>query len=179
MKLELLKKLTALANNNPNENEANLAARKVCLMLAECNFYLGIEVKEPKSKGPGAPFRSASNPTGPNPFWDFFTRAYGEDNPFSAGYQPNYKEPKPKLEKEYRRCDKCGTAYKVPLSSRGKPFICYNCHFDAKVVDIDDDTTKVKCRVCKKVFTEKNISSKDDYVCYDCYITIPPKAYEQ
>src|SRR5262245_51973348 len=33
--LELLQKLTRLANNNPNDNEANLAARKVCKMLEE------------------------------------------------------------------------------------------------------------------------------------------------
>lgn len=39
-KLELLKKLTRLANNNPNENEANLAARKVCKMLEELKWAL-------------------------------------------------------------------------------------------------------------------------------------------
>lgn len=40
MNIELLKKLTRLANNNPNENEANLAARKVCKMLEESDFKL-------------------------------------------------------------------------------------------------------------------------------------------
>lgn len=35
MNLDLLKKLLRLANNNPNDNEANLAARKVCRMLAD------------------------------------------------------------------------------------------------------------------------------------------------
>ncbi len=38
MNLELIEKLIRLANNNPNENEANLAARKVCEMLAEYQF---------------------------------------------------------------------------------------------------------------------------------------------
>lgn len=38
MNLELIKKLVKLANNNPNENEANLAARKVCRMIEEGKF---------------------------------------------------------------------------------------------------------------------------------------------
>jgi hypothetical protein len=34
-KTEILMKLISLANNNPNDNEANAAARRVCKMLAE------------------------------------------------------------------------------------------------------------------------------------------------
>ena len=34
-KVEILNKLIALANNNPNEHEANAAARRVCKMLAD------------------------------------------------------------------------------------------------------------------------------------------------
>lgn len=35
MDIDLLKKLIRLANNNPNENEANSAARKVCDLLKD------------------------------------------------------------------------------------------------------------------------------------------------
>ena len=38
MNLDLLIKLVKLANNNPSENEANLAARKVCKMIEENKF---------------------------------------------------------------------------------------------------------------------------------------------
>jgi hypothetical protein len=38
MNLDLLNKLVRLANNNPNDNEANLAARKVCRMIEEGKF---------------------------------------------------------------------------------------------------------------------------------------------
>lgn len=38
MDKDLIIKLAKLANNNPNENEANAAARKVCRLLAEDNF---------------------------------------------------------------------------------------------------------------------------------------------
>lgn len=39
MSLDLLKKLVKLANHNPNDNEANSAARRVCLLLEEFNFF--------------------------------------------------------------------------------------------------------------------------------------------
>lgn len=38
MNIDLLTKLVKLANNNPNENEANLAARKVCKIIEEGEF---------------------------------------------------------------------------------------------------------------------------------------------
>lgn len=40
MNLDRLKALIRLANNNPSEHEANLAARKVCKILAENSFAL-------------------------------------------------------------------------------------------------------------------------------------------
>lgn len=39
MNYDLIEKLIRLANNNPNENEANLAARKVCKFLADHSFH--------------------------------------------------------------------------------------------------------------------------------------------
>ena len=38
MDIERLKKLIKLANNNPNDNEANTAARKVCKIIEEMDF---------------------------------------------------------------------------------------------------------------------------------------------
>ena len=38
MNIDLITKLAKLANNNPNEHEANLAARKVCRLLEEGKF---------------------------------------------------------------------------------------------------------------------------------------------
>ena len=40
MDIEKLKSIIRLANNNPNEHEANLAARKACKILAENDFAL-------------------------------------------------------------------------------------------------------------------------------------------
>ena len=41
MNLDLIIKLVKLANNNPNEHEANLAARKVCKLIADGKFDFG------------------------------------------------------------------------------------------------------------------------------------------
>ena len=38
MNFDQIYKLIKLANNNPNDNEANLAARKVCKLLADYKF---------------------------------------------------------------------------------------------------------------------------------------------
>jgi len=40
MNTELIIKLAKLANNNPNDNEANSAARKVCKLLEEGKYVL-------------------------------------------------------------------------------------------------------------------------------------------
>lgn len=40
MDIEKLKSIIRLANNNPNDNEANLAARKACKILAENDFAI-------------------------------------------------------------------------------------------------------------------------------------------
>ena len=75
MNLELLQKLVKLANNNPNENEANAAARKVCLMISESEF---------KFKEDFDPYRRAQNvyptaqPTYNQDFQDLINQLFGQ-----------------------------------------------------------------------------------------------------
>lgn len=45
MNIEIIKKLIKLANNNPNDNEANQAARKVCSLLKDYEFESGVAFK--------------------------------------------------------------------------------------------------------------------------------------
>lgn len=73
MNFDLIEKLIRLANNNPNENEANLAARKVCKFLHDHKFHdqpiRGYSAVQP----PPPQYKSASNPRPSNyPFEDFF-----------------------------------------------------------------------------------------------------------
>lgn len=72
MKLEILMKLIALANNNPNDNEANLAARKACKAIIEHKFTItgGTGATTTPPKQPNTPPRRP-NPGYRDPFWDF------------------------------------------------------------------------------------------------------------
>jgi len=56
MKLDLLKKLVKLANSNPNEHEANAAARQLCRMLEKDNFSITTDtpMKNPVKAGFGS-----------------------------------------------------------------------------------------------------------------------------
>lgn len=71
MNFDLIKKLIKLANNNPNDNEANLAARKVCKLLADYAFGAATEAPRNRPTPPNA------GPTRSNPF---------TGNPFSADF---------------------------------------------------------------------------------------------
>lgn len=67
MNLDLIIKLAKLANNNPNEHEANAAARKVCQLLAEGNFNFGLNIERTKE-----PDFKSKYPPSDNPFKDVF-----------------------------------------------------------------------------------------------------------
>jgi hypothetical protein len=47
MNLDQIKKLVKLANNNPNEHEANSAARMVCKLIEEAEFKFSEDSKLP------------------------------------------------------------------------------------------------------------------------------------
>lgn len=74
-KKDLIIKLTKLANNNPNEHEANSAARRVCRLLEECNFIFDISSTE------------LNNPTTDSITWNDVKRAtkpYWRSTPYQA-----------------------------------------------------------------------------------------------
>lgn len=55
MNLDLLKKLVNLANHNPNENEANAAARRVCRLLEESKFVIEVAPSQSVKQNPFYP----------------------------------------------------------------------------------------------------------------------------
>jgi len=98
MNLDLLIKLVKLANNNPNENEANLAARKVCKIIEEGKYQFNNKQPE-QPKQPQ--YQAASNPTG-NPFEDFL-RYYGRyGSPFDRHGQ-DFAQEQAKRDEQFRR----------------------------------------------------------------------------
>lgn len=85
MNLELLIKLVKLANNNPNDNEANSAARRVCKMIAEADYKF-------INNNP-TNFKSTSNPsTGFNPFEEIIRNMRNQRTPYNSYNSPT-KQP--------------------------------------------------------------------------------------
>jgi len=82
MNLDLLKKLVRLANNNPNENEANLAARKACKLLEEADFSTAPPVTPQR---PASTY-GQSSPTGRDPFKDIFDEMFRNA---TTGWKPS------------------------------------------------------------------------------------------
>ena len=87
MNLELLKKLVKLANNNPNDNEANLAARKVCKMIEAENFNFNNhvtitpkDIKQPETQYQSQTYNDVKRST--EPFWRSNRPSYGFDTEF-------------------------------------------------------------------------------------------------
>lgn len=154
MNLDLLIKLVKLANNNPNENEANLAARKVCKMIAEGKYTFGNSVhkESPIRTHPNQP---ASNPSS-SPFgWEGFRpsnaqreyyeqqrkRAY-EDEQFRKSQREstnNYydnraywdmpkNEPPKKKQSINRTCSRCGLT--TDTNNTKEVFVCSICQWN-------------------------------------------------
>jgi len=126
--LKLIEKLAKLANNNPNDNEANSAARRVCKLLAEGNFKY-------QDGGTWNDVRRSTEPEfRPKPpsddIYDFFRNmgfgnAGGGKSAYKNYYDGSWAEPKepkykyankaqedfynePKKESRKRTCSKCG-----------------------------------------------------------------------
>lgn len=145
MNLEKLIKLVKLANNNPSDNEANLAARKVCKMIAEANYIFNKsktetvkETVKEKSTTWDDMFRSRepwwSKQQNPSPFtekfWEDLNRAQtNRSKENERYYSVDYDEP---TKQESRRtCTKCGVD--VATHNMDLPFVCGMCKLKEKI----------------------------------------------
>ncbi len=122
-KIDLLSKLIALANNNPNEHEANLAARKVCRLLIELkvNFKSRSDQSKPATtwkdvqRSDSSFWKSSPQQPNSNPY----TKA-SDQNPYT---QPNY-DPFEFLRNEFikaRDAERTKDYYKRPPTEYGIP----------------------------------------------------------
>lgn len=133
MDIEKLKSIIRLANNNPNDNEANLAARKACKILAENDFAL-LRTRTAADKIFGT-----SSPTGRNTTWNDVRRS---TEPAWGSYWANADKEagraawdvetpftgKSKKEPLVRKCTKCGVEVST-FRIKEEPFVCTVCHW--------------------------------------------------
>src|SRR6266850_1935348 len=132
MNLELIIKLVKLANNNPNENEANLAARKVCKMIAEGDYKFNNN-SNLKSSILGY------QPTKKQQEYYWYEEAENNFNWKETKFDssgPNWYDdplPKPKqydkLNKKDLRCIKCGDIVNTGFVGPPQVFVCTNCQW--------------------------------------------------
>lgn len=121
MDLDILKKLVRLANNNPNEHEANSAARKVCKILEEDGFKsLNRPLSSDHYRGMADFIRDMQRDA---------VRYQGAWAWEGFGKTQTYKPPEPKPPKEYR-CGNCGKQF----SDEYKPgsrvtILCGDCGY--------------------------------------------------
>lgn len=121
MNLDLLKKLTKLANHNPNENESNLAARKVCKMLEECDWNLNNTKEQPNL---GQDFGDSIDIEKIMRDINNFHKTQARKPP-----PPKYNPPKPP-ESAYQivTCKRCKRTMRVAFVSAPDDFVCNYCY---------------------------------------------------
>jgi len=136
MNLDLLKKLVKLANNNPNDNEANLAARRVCKMLDNYQFDNG-SILYGQSKVNYTPPRTAADKVNvkPDPVkeqWPW--TSYGFDSAYN--FEDVIRKMKETIWREEQRREqefKGGQYYSVmyneyaPNPNTKRNLKCYRC----------------------------------------------------
>ncbi len=140
MNIDLIIKLAKLANNNPNENEANAASRKVCRLIAEGKYEFN-NVKTSVSK-----INITSNPSSQSADWlkkyytdpfnpsksqkDYYENLkdlyYGIDFDFyqDVSWNEEEKKKKPRIKV---KCCKCGFEVDRPLGSKTEGILCNIC----------------------------------------------------
>src|SRR5258708_17675117 len=107
MNLDILKKLVNLANNNPNEHEANSAARKACQLIKESEFKFDVD--------------QSQQPTGTwGGFSDFRPTKRQED--FYQQYAASWENERSKR----TRCGQCGL--EANIYDFGGLRYCSNCY---------------------------------------------------
>ncbi len=145
MNINLIIKLARLANENPNENEANLAARKVCSLIKQADYkFNGSTIQSninqsrtPRQDNSNTTTKSTNRPVD-NP-WDFSwfyeeinkPRNYSKGNPFKSGepYYPFKEEENKKKEKPKRtlKCKTCKQDMETSFVGLAEIFECNNC----------------------------------------------------
>jgi len=172
MDTDKIKKLIKLANNNPNDNEANLAARKVCSMLKDHTFGTAPQTTRIPNR---SPYDTGVNWSHVDPFAEWFRSGpYREASKSEyAQYRSKTQEPKqPKYEAPPRgRCASCQRTY--PHFKDGA--ICNACRISTKEREKKEykppkEPHLIVCTQCRTeyIYSGQDMSLK--FVCGSCQL---------
>lgn len=190
MNLNLIIKLAKLANENPNENEANLAARKVCSLIKQGDYKFNEDSKQSNTK-------STSNSSSPyyDPFewirkqyednmrygsWEGFgsNEKKERSNPNARSYSETSSEYKNRT--EYKPKDK----YKWYYTNEKQEEYYNGTKYDYIAWDdLEDDKGEphrkkkdnpdrlLKCKICGKQRLTAFVGLESMYECFTCQFT--------
>lgn len=160
MNLDLLKKLIKLANNNPNEHEANSAARRVCKMIEENNFNFN-ETKSSQNVEPslrGVPYSY-------DPIIEFFKNYKRQDygNYANGKWSVDYevKEEERRKQQEQDEHDRVHYAYDYMKDGR---------YFYKKKKE-KRESRVLKCKICGNYVSTKFVGEPLVFECNSCQWT--------
>lgn len=145
MNKDLIIKLAKLANNNPNEHEANSAARRVCKLLAEANFNFGSTWNDVKR---------SSEP-------EFKSKAYNGDNFDWATFNDLYSKINRERTYDYNKWKSKWANQHEGRYNRKEP-VDYN-PFEHKTKRTSAQRTCIKCGL--KTFT---YNQEESFICTIC-----------
>ena len=190
MNLDLLKKLTKLANHNPNDHEANSAARRVCKMLEEANWSLPTTVPPQPKPGTWSGFSNPRPPPQTAQTWNDVRRsqepAWKSTPPNSSGtgFKPDqhyYDEMKNMTDEMYERIYQERARQQAqnrrpfytgvdwgndnPFQKRTDPFM--NDIRNRRGYD-PDNKKLMKCTKCGKDKLTGFVGNAATFICMDC-----------
>lgn len=137
MNVDLIIKLARLANENPNENEANLAARKVCSLLKSAGYKFSNVTNPTKSKR-GEPEKQ--EPVWTSSHYEDWVRAVFDQNFYNR--QTNYKrktrgswfdetyQTKPPRDERVLNCTVCHKDVHTIFVGSPESYVCGPCQWD-------------------------------------------------
>lgn len=163
-KVDLLKKLIALANNNPNENEANLAARKVCRLLIELKVNFKSKV-DPTIK-PVTTWNDVTRSTEPE-FKSHKPTSSGPRNPFDdlfnrdIKYWDEFFRHRDKAQKDAYYNQREPKEYKVP------DYVKYDPSPFTEPEKPKKEKRPINCTKCGKEFMSGYIGNL--FICHQCH----------
>lgn len=156
MNIELIIKLTKLANNNPNENEANAAARKVCKLIAEANYQFAIPKVTIVSNPPSNSSDWIKQATAANARAEQAKREHYEQEARKARVDFDLNDLFDFMKNTVRNPNFTGDPYKAPWvnppnpEAQQKPKVSIKCNKCGKFVETysDADPSQFRCSSC-------------------------------
>lgn len=161
MNIELIIKLAKLANNNPNDNEANAASRKVCRLIEEGNFQFirttAEKVGAEQAKGP----------------WQYDQRYRYEDlqeminNMFGGGFRPSDRQ------RQYYKTGPIEYTKEAPHQDntyyQKKHDVQYNRNpFTGEKIPRDVPKRPLQCKTCKQEIMTGFVGVPQMFECNKC-----------